>query len=130
MLALLLAREALRTRPSPASRSRLHEALFRVLERTILRGHQRAVSGAVFAPAGDAILTWSEDGSVRLWREGREVARFQGDDGEATAAAFSIDGSRVAAGFEGGSVRIPLPRPMQPRERARFQPECRELRRR
>ena len=105
MLALLLAREAMRARPSAASRSRLHEALHGSLERSVLRGHEDALGGATFVPGSGDVLTWSQDGTLRLWRGKREIARLAGEGG-VTAAACLPDGSLIAAGFEDGSVRI------------------------
>jgi WD40 repeat protein/serine/threonine protein kinase len=113
MLALLLAREALRAHPSAASRSRLHDALHGSLERAVLCGHERPVTGAMFLPGTDEVLTWSEDGTLRLWAADREVTRFGGDGGSVTAVVCTSDGSLVAAGFESGSVRI-LDRTLRP----------------
>lgn len=57
----------------------------------------------LFAPGGDAVLTTSTYGAIRLWdlSTGRLVREFRGPGSEIAAAAFSADGRWLATGHYG-----------------------------
>ncbi|HYH68890.1 MAG TPA: protein kinase [Urbifossiella sp.] len=67
-----------------------------------LRGHQNAVVGVAFAPAGDYLLSTAWDDSSRFWNPwtGRELNRFAGD-----TRHLSRDGGR-AAGRVGADLAV------------------------
>jgi len=74
----------------------------------VLRGHEGAVIGAVSSPAGTRIVTWSNDGSVRVW------GRVSGASNQwtairsvrARAAVLDGTGSRMATVSAGNEIRI------------------------
>lgn len=77
-------------------------------EMAVLRGHNSPVSSAQFSPDGMSIVTTSYvDGLVRVWNaDGTgEVLILRGPE-PASCAVFSQDGTRVAAGFTDGSIRV------------------------
>jgi WD40 repeat protein/Flp pilus assembly protein TadD/tRNA A-37 threonylcarbamoyl transferase component Bud32 len=67
-------------------------------EQAVLRGHQGYVVAVAFAPSGDVVMSWSWDGTSRLWDPwtGRELLRFAGWD-----SRLSRDGRRLAARVAG-----------------------------
>nr|MDJ0976575.1 WD40 repeat domain-containing protein [Planctomycetota bacterium] len=97
MLALLLARRAVRQSdpPSAAAISRLYAALVSSRERARFDGHEAEVRSARFAPAGDAVVTASEDGTARIWPldGGAPVVLRQGEP--LSEARFSPSGRHV-----------------------------------
>ena len=74
----------------------------------ICDGHQGPVEGVVFSPDGTRLVTWSGDGTARLWEAslGKNVATFECQDEYVTAGVFSPDGSVLATGGFLGSVRL------------------------
>jgi WD40 repeat protein len=63
-------------------------------------GHFERITSATLSSDGHGVLTTAEDGAVILWEEetGGELRRFCVPDHSFLAAAFSLDGKRVAAG--------------------------------
>ena len=73
----------------------------------LLSGHTGLVKSAVFSPAGDRILTASEDGTARLWTlDGSEIERYAGHDMGVAMASFSPRGDRVATASWDSGVRL------------------------
>jgi hypothetical protein len=62
-----------------------------------LRGHEGVVSGAVFSKDESRILTWSRDGTARLWNAatGTQIGPPLKHDGWVYGAVFSQDESRI-----------------------------------
>ena len=69
-------------------------------------GHDGRVLGAAFSADESRILTWSSDGTARLWRsDGAELARM-GHDGIILGAAFSADESRILTWSRDRTARL------------------------
>jgi len=68
----------------------------------VLRGKGAPLSGAVFSPKGDAVVTASSDGMARLFRsDGRgDPIALQGHSAPVRSAAFSPDGNLVVTASE------------------------------
>ncbi len=73
---------------------------------TVLSGHEKAIWGAAFHPSGDQILTWSADGTARLWQPGSADVLILNHDGVVRGAIYSPDGHRVLTWSEDGTARI------------------------
>ena len=71
-------------------------------------GGWRGDSRATFDTTGMLVAAASAQGPVRLWdvATGREVARFDGHDGNSLDVAFDPDGGRLATGGIDGTVRL------------------------
>jgi WD40 repeat protein len=63
-----------------------------------LAGHQGALRGAAFSPDGKRLVTFSWDGTVRLWnaRTGQPLGKPMRHPAAVEAVAFSPDGKRLA----------------------------------
>jgi WD40 repeat protein len=72
-----------------------------------LVGHEGTVRGALFSPAGTDLLTWSYDGTARLWNvaTGAQLRVLTHEDG-VRGARFSSDGRRVLTWAFDGGVRL------------------------
>src|SRR5437764_1269670 len=70
-------------------------------------GGQRA-AGCRYTPDGQQLLSWSHDGTVRLWdvTQGREVGVLAGHADRVTALAQSPDGRWVVSGGRDGTLRL------------------------
>lgn len=77
----------------------------RVLE---LQGHEKAITRALFTADGLAVITASEDGSIRLWdaESGRPVAVLGGLNGSVGEIALSADGRALAGCSEDHTARV------------------------
>ena len=72
------------------------------------RGHDDAITGLAFNPAGDRLATASRDRTVRLWdpASGRQVLILRGHSSGVSCVAFSPDGRLVASAGEDCIVKI------------------------
>ncbi|MCC6740383.1 MAG: protein kinase [Planctomycetia bacterium] len=95
-----------------AALSRDGEARVYEVERGLLlatlSGHAGAVRGIAWRPGGASqVLTWSADGTARVWAAATGEAVALKPTGKALAGAeFSPDGTQVATATEDGDVRI------------------------
>jgi WD40 repeat protein/chitodextrinase len=76
-------------------------------EQLALPGHTRPVTDAAFAPDGGAIISGSDDGSVRLFdaNDGRSIASYTAAT-NVLAADFSHDSRLIAFGLSDGDVVV------------------------
>ena len=61
-----------------------------------------------FSPAGDRIVSGSDDGTLRLWDlQGNPMGEtFQGHQGSVLSVAFSPAGDRIVSGSYDGTLRL------------------------
>lgn len=73
-----------------------------------LRGHEGPVLSAEFSPDGSRVLTWSSDGTARLWNTttGIELLTILGHERNVLGAAFNGDGSRILTWSSDGTARL------------------------
>ncbi len=71
------------------------------------KGHTGPVSCVVFLGGGDALLTGSHDGSVRLWdaRTGEPKGRLKAHFGKVEAVAYGGPSKRIAVAGDGLHIR-------------------------
>jgi len=72
-----------------------------------LRGHRERIRGVEAAPDGERLLTWSDDGSARVWRveTGAEIAAVE-HAGWVSGARFDPAGQRVLSWGRDGVARV------------------------
>lgn len=70
--------------------------------------HQNAVRGAVFGADSRRVLTWSEDGTARVWEPatGEPLTPPLEHEDVVWGAAFSADGRRVLTWSADGTARV------------------------
>lgn len=73
-----------------------------------LKGHDQAVTDAVFSPNGERLITTSLDSTARIWElaTGKFLPQQLQHDNWVIAAAFSPDGQLVATGSTDHTARI------------------------
>lgn len=73
-----------------------------------LRGHKGPLRMARFSPKGDVLVTWSTDGTARLWDAQSSALKqeLRGHKDEVTTADFSSNGGYVATGSADGTVLV------------------------
>jgi hypothetical protein len=106
--ALYFVAEAIRLSPS------LRDTLLldvRAIQVPSLRGmvaHQDVIYGARFSRDESRILTWSEDGTVRLWnaRTGQPIGRALQHQSWVNGAQFSRDENRILTWSQDGTARL------------------------
>jgi len=76
-------------------------------ELQIFRGHEDAVQGVAFTADKD-VLSWSLDGTIRLWdaNTGQERRVFRGHPASITTVGFRQDSRRVLLGCADGTLRL------------------------
>jgi WD40 repeat protein len=69
--------------------------------------HEKSVWGAVFNASQERILTWSEDGTARLWSRGNQalIAVFR-HRGPVSEAMFDATEQRVLTTSDDGTSRL------------------------
>ena len=105
VLAVLLAREAVRLEASQESRSRLMAALSSLHERLEL-DHSNFLASATYSSKGDRILTACNDGIAYLWSADGELLRELPHGGQLRCALFSPDDERILTGSNEGTARL------------------------
>ncbi|MBN1679617.1 MAG: protein kinase [Anaerolineae bacterium] len=77
---------------------------------SLLGGHTDTVLGAAWNTDETLILTWSEDGTARVWDTtgpaAQEIAQFVGHNDRLTGAAWDRDENRILTSGADGSARI------------------------
>jgi WD40 repeat protein len=88
--------------------ARLWSALRRRPAPPRFEGHSQAVTGVVFDPSGQRILTGGVDRTLRLWdlSHAHELRRFTGHEMGVTTLALSADGRRALSGSLDRTVRL------------------------
>ena len=72
-----------------------------------VEGHTDNLTGAVFSPDGQFILTWSDDKTARLWdKNGMSVKTFFGHTAYVSDAVFSPDGQFILTASGGKTIRL------------------------
>ena len=76
--------------------------------RTLLIGHESAVSSASYSPDGKRVVTASQDKTARIWdaETGKAVRIPMTHDDEVSYASFSPDGKRVVTVSQNKIVRV------------------------
>jgi len=77
-------------------------------ERELSGGHEKPVSGVVFSPRGDVLVTGSLDGTIRVWdvESARLIESPPELDSGICCAVFSPDGSLLATGTRDSAVQM------------------------
>jgi WD40 repeat protein/tetratricopeptide (TPR) repeat protein len=116
---LLLALEALPDKNSDNSEARsrqylsaasvsLERARRALLERIVLKGHDGPVNAVAVLPAGDRLVTGSEDGTARIWdiETGAELKRLSAVDDKPITSLAVMAPSHIVAGHQDGKVVV------------------------
>ncbi len=98
-LAVLLAREAARIRPTAQAEQALRSALRAYRPTLSLRGGRGLVNSTVFGGNGRLAVTGGDDGAVRVWDagSGRLLQVLPGHAGALSAVVLAPDGGRIVA---------------------------------
>ena len=109
-ISLLLALQAMRTRPGATARSAVVAALVAARDPgvvAILHGHSAAVRSVIFGPRGLTIASGGDDGTIRLWdaRTHTQLAALPAQ-GTVTSLAASPDGRTLASAGPDGVIRL------------------------
>ena len=109
-ISLLLALQAMRTRPSARARSAVVAALVAARDPgvvAILHGHSAAVGSVAFGPRGLTIASGGDDGTIRLWdaRTHKQLAALPAQ-GSVSNIAASRDGRTLASAGPDGVIRL------------------------
>lgn len=76
--------------------------------RPVLQAVEVKISAAFFLPDDETVITYGADEQLRKWSlgAGRQIAQVQGHEQGISAAALSLDGTRLAVGGTNGTVTI------------------------
>jgi WD40 repeat protein len=73
----------------------------------VLEGHTSPVNSVAFNPAGDLIVSGSDDHTVRIWDvESRACKLILNSNSDTNSVAFNSSGSRIVAGFDNSTIQI------------------------
>ena len=106
-LAALSAREGPLAVADPTAAPTLAAAAHRSTLVMDFRGHQGRVEGVEVSPDETSLLTWSRDGSARVWNveTGEEIAASRHENW-VRGACFDSSGQRVLSWSDDGAVRV------------------------
>jgi WD40 repeat protein len=92
----------------PEAGRALKDALSKLDERIVLKGHENSVSSAAFSPDGKRIVTASEDATARLWNAetGQLIGEPLRHEKSVWSAAFSPDGRRIVTASQDATARL------------------------
>src|SRR5262249_41635743 len=99
----------IKSRPNwPLAAVNLDNALRRVREEVILKGHQGPVLSVAVMPDSGRIVSGSADNTVRIWdaKTFVELAQLKGHEGSVLSVAVTPDGSRIISGSADKTVRV------------------------
>ncbi len=73
-----------------------------------IRAHSAAITGLAFSPNGEALLSASADGTIKVWRSNRRrpIATYTAGGQGVTALTASPDGTTFVSGSAAGEVRV------------------------
>lgn len=109
-LGAALALEAAREQFTPATLTRLQEALREVAPDTSFRAHQETVTDARFAEDGARVVTASRDGTTRIWdKDGGELAVLRTHQASVRRAEFTGGDRNVLTCSADGTARLWTP---------------------
>lgn len=85
----------------------LQQAVYNVVKKNILTGHQDVVNSVSYSPDGQLIATASSDTTVKIWRSNGELLHtLQGDRASVLDVAFSPQGDLIASAGEDNVVKL------------------------
>ncbi|MGB7522326.1 MAG: hypothetical protein WA896_22075 [Spirulinaceae cyanobacterium] len=85
----------------------LEQAVYGVIERNRLEGHDDVVWGISFSSDGQTIATASRDKTIKIWHpDGSLVQTLTGHDDSVTSVVFNPDGSLLASSSWDGTVKL------------------------
>lgn len=73
-----------------------------------LEGHTDVVQSAKYSPAGNAIVTGSNDNTAKIWdaHTGKEIATLSGHNDWITSAVYSPAGDRIATSSKDSTIKV------------------------
>ncbi len=85
----------------------LQQAVYNVVEKNTLNGHQDVVNSVSYSPDGQLIASASSDTSVKIWqRDGKLLHTLEGHQDSLTSIAFSPLGNVIASAGEDSAVNL------------------------